>query len=278
MHRKSRKNTEANYSIKSRKDGILLGVGISSTSKQGLLGLVQTSLRNKQKMFITTPNPEIVVQAYTDKRLLDAINMSDVALPDGVGLSMMLRIIGKNMNRIQGRVAMLWFLEYANKNKLKVYLLGATHAVLVKAIEKISFEYPYIGIQGYSDIEVDNEGHIVMDNHNKKQNVILKHINEFNPDFLFTALGAPKQEKWISNNLQYMNVGVAMTVGGALDYYVGKMITPPGAVSRLGLEWLWRVCLEPRRLKRIINATIVFPFLVLKDYFPKFWYNSLTKE
>ncbi|RJR28490.1 glycosyltransferase [Candidatus Microgenomates bacterium] len=279
MTKKHIKYSEAKHNTKSQKDGALLGVGISSTSKEELLSLIQTALRDRLKLFITTPNPEIVTQAQTDRRLREALDSSDIALPDGVGISMALRIVwGKSMKRIQGRVAMLWLLDYADKHKLKVYLLGASQTVIEKAIKKMSLKYPNISIEGNYDIEVDNEGQIVMDNHNKKQNVILKHINSFKPHFLFVALGAPKQEKWISNNLQHLNVGVAMTVGGALDYYVGKMITPPGVVSRLGLEWLWRLCLEPRRFKRIINATIVFPFLVLKDYFSKFWYNSQTKE
>jgi N-acetylglucosaminyldiphosphoundecaprenol N-acetyl-beta-D-mannosaminyltransferase len=81
---------------------------------------------------------------------------------------------------------------------------------------------------------------------------------------LFVAFGAPNQELWIARNLAKMpSVKVAMGVGGAFDFIAGKQKRAPQIFRSLGLEWLYRLMREPRRIVRIINAVVVFPFLVI---------------
>jgi N-acetylglucosaminyldiphosphoundecaprenol N-acetyl-beta-D-mannosaminyltransferase len=91
------------------------------------------------------------------------------------------------------------------------------------------------------------------------------------PDILFVALGAPKQERWIFENLNKLeSVKLAMGVGGAFDFLSGKTKRAPLWMRKIGLEWFWRLIIEPRRVKRIIDAVIVFPVI--------FAYSFLVKD
>ncbi len=153
----------------------------------------------------------------------------------------------------------------ANEKRLKVYLLGASVVVNQAARAKINEIYPGIKVNGNGAIEVNREGYSVIDSDKKEYIGIIRDIDDFRPDLLFVALGAPKQEKWIYNNLENLNIGGAMVIGGALDFFTGQAILPPGWVAGAGLEWLWRAILEPRRVKRIFNATVMFPILVAQE-------------
>ncbi len=96
-------------------------------------------------------------------------------------------------------------------------------------------------------------------------NNLIQRINKTQPDIIFIAFGAPKQEEWICENLKKMpSVKLAIGVGGSFDFVSGKVKRAPLILQKLGLEWLWRLILEPRRIKRIYNATVKFCWLVLR--------------
>lgn len=243
----------------------ILGVKVSVTTKAEVLDFVTARLKKKQKFFISTPNPEMVVAAQSNPRFITALNSADIALPDGVGILYAAKFLGLDINkRIPGREVFTDLLGLANKHALKVYLLGATAEVNQKAIEKTRKTFPKANVKGNSGPTYNNQLQFVKDSDRKLESYIVRDINQFKPDFLFVAFGAPKQELWVNKHFSNLKVGGAMTVGGSFDYFVGKTTTPPGWVARVGLEWLWRVLLEPARFERILNATVVFPLLVLR--------------
>lgn len=249
----------------------LLGTRISSTSSQEVLDFVYSSLKNKKKFFITTPNPEIILMAQKDAKLRRAINASDVALPDGVGVVWAINFLyGKSVNRIPGRVMFEDLLEFCNRQRLKVFLLGAGEKANKNSILKIKKEYPNIQVAGRYDIYLNREAYSDADRDIIKHIDIDRHINKFKPHILFVALGAPKQEKWIYNNIGNLDVGGAMAVGGTLDSFSGQVAKPPSWISRLGLEWIWRGVLEPARFRRIFNAVVVFPVNVMVSRYKKY--------
>jgi N-acetylglucosaminyldiphosphoundecaprenol N-acetyl-beta-D-mannosaminyltransferase len=257
---------------KSLKHHKILSVKVASTTHTEVLNVVKNSLKKRKHsakpLFITTPNPEIVVKSQNDSELLVALNEADIALPDGVGIIYASKFLGlKLRERISGREMFEEMLELANKKRLKVFLLGGTSEVNKDALEKISKKYPKVKTKGSADIQINNKGYSVSERDRKRHIEILDTINVQKPDLLFVALGAPKQEKWALHNLDSLDVKVVMVVGGAFDYFAGKMSKPPALFARLGLEWLWRVLLEPTRIKRILNAVVVFPYLVLVDRF-----------
>lgn len=250
----------------SPKHGKVLGVKVSITEEPEVLNFVENCLKNKKKFFITTPNPEIIVQAQDDRELKEAINSSDLALPDGAGL----RFAGIKQ-RVTGREIFRKLLKYADEEKLKVYLLGAGKDVNSKAQKKAQKIYPSAEVKGAGGIQIDIKGYYVSEKDRKMSIDIIRDINNFVPDILFVAFGAPKQEKWIRHNLDGLNIGGAMVVGGTFDYFTGNAVLPPGWMAKAGLEWLWRLINYPSRAKRIFAATVVFPLLVIKEkVFPRY--------
>lgn len=239
----------------------LMSVKISSTSKDEVLENIEKSLRNNVQFFISTPNPEIVLMAQNDKDLLKALNLSDISIPDGVGLLWAAKQLkfSHKLERIPGRELMDALFEMANRKKSKIFLLGGSSEVNKKAQNRIQKDYPEVTVTGNGEIKVDINGY------SDKTDSVINEINRFKPDFLFVALGAPKQEKWIAENIKNIDANVLMTVGGALDYFVGNVPIPPKFMSKSGLEWLWRLLVQPSRFPRIFNAVVRFPLLVLRN-------------
>lgn len=245
----------------------LLGVKITGKDESALLSKIQTGLKIGRKQIIFTPNPEILVQASRDSKYKAILNKSDINIPDGVGITVLSKFCyGQKLQRIRGREFFLKLLRLADKNNLRVFFLGASKKVNEEAVNKARQDYPNANFDGAStpllnrELQIDSEKDIVI------YNEILDHINEYSPDVLFVALGAPKQEKWIINNLD-LKAKIFMGVGGSLDYFVGKTVLPPEFISRLGLEWIWRLCFQPKRIFRIFNAVVTFPYLVFRERF-----------
>lgn len=244
----------------------ILGVKVHSTSIAEVLKLFLPGHDEKgiragrhRSFFIATPNPEIILAAQKDKELLKALNSADLCIADGVGLKLY------GLSVIKGRKLMIEMFKLAQNHNKRVFFLGSTPEVISKCLKTINREYPFVSAAGFSGARLNDQAMPVSGNDQKLNQESLRQINSFKPDFLFVGFGAPKQEKWIYNNLPKLNAGCVMVVGGALDYYAGIVPKVPGLFENLGLEWLWRLINDSSRLGRIINATVVFPLVVLKE-------------
>lgn len=251
---------------KTREIEIILGLALSSTSSDKVLKAIEENFDKNIKFSLVTPNPEIVLVAQHNKRLRVFINQADFSLPDGVGLVWANRFLnGTKITRIPGRIFFKKLLYLAEQRALKVFLLGASAQVNEQAIHKIQSKYPNIVIEGTAGPKLDKNAKPVTLRNRKSYYDTLNHINKFKPDILFVAFGAPKQELFLADNLNDLQVGGAMVIGGTLDSFVGNKPEPPKMLSKLGLEWLWRLVYEPKRIGRILKATVVFPALVIKQ-------------
>src|SRR5260221_6840029 len=239
----------------------ILGIKINSTPKAELLKSIENKLTKKIQFYIVTPNPEIILKAQNDPKLTHSLNSADFSLPDGFGL----KLAAKNLEIIKGRELMVDLFKLANDKKLKVYLLGGHDFVNKKALTVLSKEVPHIKSKGSSGPILNNNAVPVSEVNTSLQFEIVKDINSFRPDMLLVAFGAPKQEIWLNTHLKDLNVVGAMTVGGGLDYYSGLVKPTPVLFANLHLEWLWRLVQEPRRIGRIFNALIIFPFKLAID-------------
>ncbi len=112
--------------------------------------------------------------------------------------------------------------------------------------------------------QYDRNGSPLSDEDRKLNKSVIGDIKLFDPDLIFVAMNTPKQEKWIYKNFyNLISVTGAMAVGGTFNYIAGNMKLPPKWMESLGLEWLYRLIQEPRRIKRIFNAVIVFPLRII---------------
>ncbi len=237
----------------------ILGVKIDSTQRDELLKEIEFKVTKKICFYIVTPNPEIILQAQSYPDLLKALNSADFAIPDGVGL----RLVERSLKIIKGRDMMVDLFKLAEEKKLKVYLLGSTRKVMERALYKLKREFPKLKVKGNSGPSLDKNANPVLEVDTNLQSEIVDEVNSFKPDLLFVAFGAPKQEKWICKWRDKMNVTGIMAVGGGFDYYAGEVKGVPKLFAGFGFEWLWRLIQEPKRVRRIFNATVIFPLAVI---------------
>lgn len=214
---------------------------------------------NKQRM-VFTPNPEIIMEAQKDALLMKILNKADLVVPDGIGVVWASKY---TTNKLKERVAgydlvQNLFSEMPKLNKT-VYFLGGGSETVKLAEKKMANKYKGLKIVGTHDGYFDEE----------EQIILIEQINKLKPDLLLVGLGAPKQEKWIYNNKDKLNVKVCIGVGGSFDGMAGKVKRAPKIFRRLGLEWFYRLISQPTRIKRMLQLPI-FVFKILKKaYFRK---------
>ncbi len=228
----------------------ILGIKIDNINTEDAIQKIGDWLNKEEQNYIATPNPEIILAAQKDEEFKKILNSASLSVPDGIGLVLWSRMLGKPLKeRVSGVDIMLEICKkYGRENK--IFLIGAKEGIAKIAAQNIKKSINNINIVGTESDE---------------KNVIDK-INNFVANIVFVALGAPKQEKWIYNNKEKMpNVKVFMGVGGAFDMIAGTKPRAPRILRYLGLEWLWRLIIEPKRIKRIWNATVVFSYFMLKE-------------
>lgn len=203
----------------------VLGVKIDDVNMEEALGTVEKWIWNSGKYYIVTPNPEFVVAAQKDQVFKKILNDADLAIPDGIGL----KLSGKIKNTFSGTDFMEKLVSMAAEKGFRTGFLGGRERVAKKAAECLKKKYPKLKVLFTS---ADTE-------------TVIPPL-----DLLFVALGAIKQEKWIANNLEKIPVHVAMGVGGALDYLGGFVPRAPKWMRNLGFEWLFRLIIQPWRIKR----------------------------
>ena len=205
----------------------IFGVKVDQITLAQAVERVETWLKTSKKHYIVTPNPEIIMLAQKDEAFRKILNQADMAIPDGVGL----RLVVPGLERVSGTDLMLELI----KKGYKTLLVGAKPGIAQKAAEVLRSDL--VGTPTRSDLFSMDEPDVSA-------------INRLHPDLLFVALGHGKQERWIAKNLPKLNVKVAMGVGGALDQIAKPWLRAPKFLRTLGLEWLYRLILQPWRIRR----------------------------
>lgn len=260
-----RKNIWHKYPKVDRKYGEIMGIKVSITSKEEVLNFINSRLESKEKFFVVTPNPENLLMATKDWLLKKAIRRADLSIPDGIGLKFAYKFLhGKDLEIIKGRELFLDVMKIADERSLRVYLFGGEHGESEKSKEALEKVYKNVTFKTHREFpQYSKNGQPVSEASRKMHKVILGSIKLFEPDLIFVALNTPKQEKWIFRNFyRLLNVTGAMAVGGTFNYIAGNMKLPPKWMEKLGLEWVYRLIQEPRRLRRILNAFPIFPWKV----------------
>lgn len=244
----------------------ILGVRIDSTPRYELLEIIRAKLLQKNPFYIVTPNPEILLQAQSEPKLSDSLNSAEFSIPDGIGLSFAsLFLTGKAVKPIKGRIFMLDLMRLAQEEGLKVYLLGSNKFSNTKAQAVLRKVFPQVSIKGSEGFYLNRQGEPDTKIDIKRQLDTLNEIHSFKPSILFIGFGAPREQLWVAKNMNNLKVRCVMGVGGSFDYLSGVSKLPPEFVSNIGLEWLWRLINEPKRLGRIFNAVILFPLSVMRS-------------
>lgn len=236
----------------------ILGVKINNESSSQITAEIISRIRQNQATFIATPNPEMLVLARRDGQFKDILNAADIAIPDGFGLILAAKFLHLPLKEKVSGTDLAEKIIREDGGELRVFLLGAEAGVGERAAGYLKKINPAAQIVG-----IESGGKLNADCRFQNEELILQRIKNSGANLLLVAFGQIKQETWIYHNLSNLPGIAAIGIGGALDFYAGTAKRAPNILRRLGLEWLWRLVLEPKRIKRIINAVIVFSFLIL---------------
>lgn len=202
-------------------------------------------------------NPEKNFSVPKDPDLYSLFRDADLLLPDGIGMVLAARLLyGAKLERVPGCEFMERCCAFAARNGYPIYLYGAKEEVNAKAAEELTRKYPGLIIAGRQNGYLPEE-HMAG---------LLERINVSGARFLFLALGSPRQEKWVAKYGRGLTtVSVCQGIGGTLDVIAGTVQRAPRVWCNLGLEWLYRLLAEPKRIARQ-KALPVFAWLVAKAF------------
>ncbi|MDQ0254510.1 N-acetylglucosaminyldiphosphoundecaprenol N-acetyl-beta-D-mannosaminyltransferase [Evansella vedderi] len=230
----------------------ILGVEVSAMTHDQTINTLIDAVDNDKKKFVVTANPEIILHAYENRDYFQELSKADIITADGIGVVKGAKLLGRSIpERVTGFDLFISLLRKADQKGNSIYLLGAKEAVLNKTVTYIEEQYPNIKIvgkhNGYFDWEDPS---------------IAKEIAGKKPDFVFVALGFPRQEKWIGKYIEQFNKGVFIGIGGSFDVLAGEVKRAPEIWQRLNLEWLYRLMKQPSRWRRML----ALPRFVFKLY------------
>lgn len=229
----------------------ILSVRIDALDLQGILSRIGDFLKGSRLHQIATVNPEFVMAAQHDGDFLRILNSTDLNVADGIGLQLAAKIAHVKIGERVTGVDLTWTLaRLAAEKGYSLFLLGAAEGVARKAGEALVKSVPRLKIAGAYAGAPDEDG-------------IVELINDSGADILCVAFGSPKQEKFIFENRDKLKAKIAMGVGGTFDYIAGVVPRAPLWMRNMGLEWLYRLFMQPKRVNRIITAVVRFPFRVV---------------
>jgi N-acetylglucosaminyldiphosphoundecaprenol N-acetyl-beta-D-mannosaminyltransferase len=210
---------------------------------------------------IMGPNAQLITLAQKDRRFADALHASALNIPDGISVVLASKILGGNISaRVTGGDLIESLCLRAARHNLSVFFLGGLPGAAAMTSIQLQRRYPALSVAGAYCPPLGFE-HDPMERAHIRQLII-----EARPDLLFVALGAPKQEIWMHENCPTLPIGAAMSVGAAFDTQSGLRKRAPRWTHKLGLEWLYRLVHEPRRLwRRYLIGNTHFLYLVLKQ-------------
>ena len=231
----------------------VLGIPIHDANYEESIGkifeMVEGYRLNSVPRYVATANVDFLVNALSwvpgkirHHELYQALINADLITADGmpiVWLSKLLRTPIKE--RVTGADLVPQLAKAASTRGASLFFLGGANDVAEKAAKKLSAQYPGLKIAGCNSSQI---------NLNKRENSIIEQINQSEADILLIALGNPKQEIWFQRNKHLLKIPVSMGIGATLDFIAGTISRSPIWMQKMGLEWVYRLGQEPRRLWR----------------------------
>jgi N-acetylglucosaminyldiphosphoundecaprenol N-acetyl-beta-D-mannosaminyltransferase len=251
--------------VKSLSKKNIVGIGITPTSYDEVVEVCDRWLASRRERitlpgasgncsrYIAVTSVHGVISAVVDASVRQCINCADIATPDGMPIVWALRSFGcKGQQRVYGPTLTLALCRMAEERKYRVFLYGSRPEILDSLRENLLRRYPALQIAGsfsppFRQLTTKESGRIT------------QQIAASGADLVFVGLSTPKQEQWMRAHRDQLPGMVLVGVGAAFDFHAGKLRQAPGWMQRSGLEWLFRLSVEPRRLwKRYLLVTPLF--------------------
>lgn len=237
----------------------ILGVRVDCIEKKTLLELVEEWSWQPRQRTIAYVNAHCLNVAYQDPVYRDFLNQTDLNYADGISVVWVSRLLGgPRLKKVTGRDWIGDFCNMAEKNRLRIYILAGKPGIARKAWENILDRHPAINIVGTCDGFFSE----------KSQAVAIREMNGKQAQVVFVGLGVGLQEKWIAENREDIAAPICWGVGALFDYVAGVERTVPAWMDRLGLEWLWRLMLDPsHKWKRYLIGNPLLVVRVLRQMY-----------
>lgn len=239
----------------------MLGVPFDQVTAADSLRIIGQMIASGRPHYAATANVDFVVQALGDVELRRILADADLVLCDGMPLVWASRLLGNALpERVAGSDLVPQLLGEAERQGWRVFFLGGTNESVARAAENVQARHPRLQLVGaYSPpfkalLEMDHDG-------------IVQRVRVARPDILLVAFGCPKQEKWISMQFKQAGVPLSIGVGATIDFLAGSVRRAPLWMQRTGVEWIFRLLQEPRRLfRRYITDLWVFGRAILLQW------------
>ncbi len=234
----------------------LLGVNLDNLNKEDWLNEVTKLVEgNNSGKYLVRPNAEIITYATKESSFKNILNSADLAIPDGVGVQLASKLLNLGIKyRFGGPESMLEIVKLCEEKGFSIYLLGSKVQTVSKASKNLTKQFKNLKIVGYQSGYFTDPA------------LVVEAINKVKPKVVFVGMGFPRQEEWVWENRDKLNVNLLITEGGSFDYLAGEVPHAPEFIRKIGLNWLFRLVIQPWRLKRQTKL-LEFIWLVLKAKF-----------
>jgi N-acetylglucosaminyldiphosphoundecaprenol N-acetyl-beta-D-mannosaminyltransferase len=237
----------------------VLGCPITKLNLEDFVAVAEQFILSGKPHYIAVVNVAKVIKMRSDKALEQSVQSAHLIGADGVPLVWASRLLGNGLpGRVNGTDLMYRLLESGKERGYRIFFFGAKEEVLQRVVDKVRAEYPGVKIAG------SHHGYFTPE----EELDIVGKIRASHADILFIAFGTPKKELWVKRYLLPMGVPVVHGVGGSFDVLAGVIPRAPLWMQRHGLEWLFRLLQEPRRMwRRYLVTNTLFVMLFLKEWF-----------
>ena len=222
----------------------VLGVGVSAINLDLARRAFIEAIRSGHKGYVCVTGVHGVMESQVDPGLRRIHNDAFLVTPDGMPMTWMGKLQGfKNMSRVYGPDLMLDIMEVSRELGIRHFFYGGVNGVASELKNRLEQRFPGIQIVGTYEPPFRPL--------NSEEEVELRRrVSESRPDILWVGLGTPKQEKFMAEYLPALDVTLMVGVGAAFDFHSGRVVQAPRWMQRSGLEWFFRLCVEPKRLWR----------------------------
>ena len=239
----------------------ICGIKIDNVSLDEAVRAISAIVQSRKPSYIVTPNVDHIVKLQKDPEFRDIYSNAALVLPDGMPLLWAAKFLGTLLKeKISGSDLFPRLCEAAAEKGYKVFFLGGREGAAARSAEVLKAEYQKLNVAGtycppfgFEQNEAENDK-------------IVQMIKTASPDVLFVGLGAPKQEKWIYKYKDRYQAPLSIGIGASFEFMAGMVRRAPIWMQKSGLEWFWRLMMEPTRLwKRYLIDDMLFFRLILKQ-------------
>lgn len=239
----------------------VIAIDVDVCCKSSAIDSVLMLLRRKQGGYICLSNVHMCMEAFDDKGFQKVVNEADLVLADGKPISIAQRLLGNSSaSQVRGQDLMEGICEVAQSNGIKLGLYGGVSDMVLDSVEDaLISKYPSLNIAfkyspPFRDLTED------------ESDIVEKRIKNSGVELLFVGIGCPKQERWMYSRRNDFDC-IMFGVGAAFDFISGEKMHAPKIMQKLGLEWLFRLLCEPRRLwKRYLKQNPRFIYFLFEQY------------